>query len=535
MTRILLLRHGESEANRTHRFGGCRTDAELTDLGRSQAEMAAEYLTENYRISRVYASPLKRAQATGKAVADRLGLPITTEPDLREIDGGDWDGVPVCELLKKYPETHALWWTDIGMSQCPNGETFAETAERAKRIICKIAQDNAGQTVLCATHGVFVRAAVCAFYGTPMERAKDVPWPGNTSSTVIEFEEDGYRVVTYGYNGYLGDLATTIPKGYTPPYPLKLSFLPKERIWGGDRLVREFGKETDVAPLGETWELALRPDGQNTVLNGACKGYTLEDALIRMGSIKGPFDGKESRFPLLIKFIDAHDKLSVQVHPDDAYGTADGDMGKTEMWYVLDATPDAELVYGLADGVDKASFAEAVKAGKTEDVLRRVAVKKGDVFFIPAGLVHAIGAGILIAEIQQNSDLTYRVYDYDRRDANGNLRELHIEKALDTVRSYTEEEIASIRYSAADEKASEGLLAACPYFRVEKKAAAPGKPLFIEETDGFVSLLCTEGEGIMTVRDEDFAVKKGDSWLLPAGTPITRICGNAVFLISYAK
>lgn len=535
MTRILLLRHGESEANRSHRFGGCRTDAELTELGQRQAETAADYLTENYSITRVYASPLKRAQATGRAVADRLGLPMLTEPDLREIDGGDWDGVKVAELLERYPKEHGIWWTDIGMSQCPNGESFAEASVRAKRIICKIAEDNEGQTVLCATHGVFVRAAFCAFCGIPMSEAKDVPWPGNTSTTVIEFEGADYRVVTYGYNGYLGELATTIPNGYTPPYPLKLSFLPKERIWGGDRLVREFGKETDIAPLGETWELTLRADGQSTVLNGSCEGCSLEETLIRMGCIKEPYNGKDNRFPLLIKFIDAHDKLSVQVHPDDEYGTADGDMGKTEMWYVLDAAPGAELVYGLADGVSKAAFAEAVKAGKTDGALRRVAVKRGDVFFIPAGLVHAIGEGILIAEIQQNSDLTYRVYDYGRRDASGNLRELHIAKALDVIRSYTEEEIAAIRYSEAVGDIPEGLLAACPYFRVELQRALPSKPLFLEESNRFVSLLCTEGEGIMTVRGVDFPIKKGDSWFLPAGTPIARICGNAALLISSVK
>lgn len=535
MTRILLLRHGESEANRAHIYAGCRTNADLTELGRRQAELAAEYLIENYKIDRVYSSPLNRAQDTGRAVAEKLGLPMITEPDLREIDGGDWDGVHVAELLEKYPDTHGIWWTDIGMSQCPNGESFAEACLRAKRIITQIAKDNVGQTVLCATHGVFSRAAACAFYDTPMEEAKDVSWPGNTSTTVIEIEGDSYRVALYGYNDYLGDLATTIPNGYTPPYPLKLACLAKERIWGGDRLIREFGKESDVTPLGETWELTLRADGQNTVLNGSCKGCTLEDALIRMGCIKEPYNGKDNRFPLLVKFIDACDALSVQVHPDDAYGIADGDMGKTEMWYIVDAEEGAELVYGLAEGVSREDFAAAVKAGKTEDVLRRVTVKKGDVFFIPSGLVHAIGAGILIAEIQQNSDLTYRVYDYDRRDANGNLRELHVEKALDVTRPYTEEEITAIRYSDLSGEAPESLLADCPYFRVEKKDVIPSKPIFIEESSRFASVLCLDGEGIMTVRGENFTVKKGDSWFLPAGTPIARICGTAEILVSYAK
>jgi mannose-6-phosphate isomerase len=210
-------------------------------------------------------------------------------------------------------------------------------------------------------------------------------------------------------------------------------------------------------------------------------------------------------------------------------------MGKTEMWYIVAAEPGAELVYGLANGVDKSAFAEAVKAGKTDEVLHRVAVKKGDVFFIPSGLIHAIGAGILIAEIQQNSDLTYRVYDYDRRDADGNLRELHVAKALDVVRPYTEEEITAIRYSEAEGEIPEGLLADCSYFRVEKNHASESKPIFMDEAEQFCSLLFVEGEGSMTVHGENYHVKKGDSWFIPAGTPCVRICGDTDFLLATAK
>ncbi len=315
-------------------------------------------------------------------------------------------------------------------------------------------------------------------------------------------------------------------------YPMKIGYVPRSRIWGGDRLIRDFGKKSDELPLGESWELTVRADGMSLVENGVYAGKPLGDVLAELGpaSVAPEYDG--SHFPLLIKLIDATDRLSVQVHPDDVYGRADGDAGKTEMWYILDAAPGAELVYGLLDGIDTAAFAAAVRDGRTEECLRRVPVKRGDVFFIPSGLVHAIGAGILLAEIQQNSDLTYRVYDYNRRGTDGKLRQLHVEKALDVIRPYTEEEIYSIRYACGRPAAGEEgtLLSDCPYFRVLHSDGAGCTEG--EAAERFVSLLCVSGEGRLCAGDFSATVRKGDSWYLPAGLGRFFVEGEAELLLS---
>ena len=184
-------------------------------------------------------------------------------------------------------------------------------------------------------------------------------------------------------------------------YPLKLSAVFKEIIWGGTRLKEEYGKVCDLDKLAESWELTVRPDGMNVITNGEYAGMTL-----------GEYLGEEAKgFPLLIKLIDACDKLSIQVHPNDEYAMKnEGEYGKTEMWYIVDALPGSKLVYGLS-GYDPDTFRKALADGECEKYLNYVDVKKGDVFFIPSGCVHAIGAGILIAEIQQSSKVTYRVYD----------------------------------------------------------------------------------------------------------------------------
>ena len=214
--------------------------------------------------------------------------------------------------------------------------------------------------------------------------------------------------------------------------PVKLSPVFKDYLWGGTRLKTEFSKQSDMTPLAESWELSAHKDGQSTVAEGEYAGLTLTAYLDTVGrEVLGTNCEKYDYFPLLIKLIDAKGDLSVQVHPSDEYALEhEGEYGKTEMWYILDCDEGAALYYGFKEDTTREAYEAAIREGRLTDILNRVPVKRGDVFFIPAGTVHAIGAGILICEIQQNSNTTYRVYDYNRRDKDGNLRPLHVEKAL---------------------------------------------------------------------------------------------------------
>lgn len=294
-------------------------------------------------------------------------------------------------------------------------------------------------------------------------------------------------------------------------YPLKLSPAFKEIIWGGDRLKKDFGKVCDYEKLAESWELTCRYDGMNVIENGEYAGMTLADYL-----------GDQAKgFPLLIKLIDACDRLSIQVHPDDAYAKEkEGEFGKTEMWYIVDADPGAKLVYGLKD-YDKETFAAAAKDGTLEKYLNFVEVHKGDVFFIPSGCVHAIGAGILIAEIQQSSNVTYRVYDYNRVGKDGKLRPLHVEKALDVIVDYTPEQIEKIRFENGK---TEGSLANCKYFKVDRLVGEQE----LHADDSFLHVLCLDGEGTVG----GYPIKKGDSYYLPQGIGTVQVTGNPEIITS---
>ena len=313
-------------------------------------------------------------------------------------------------------------------------------------------------------------------------------------------------------------------------YPLKLIPVCKSAIWGGDRLKRAYGKTCDLSRLAETWELTLRQDCQNRIASGPAAGLTLGEYVEQAGNavVSPDYDG--SRFPLLIKFIDAADRLSVQVHPDDEYAARyESDPGKTEMWVVLEAAPGAELIAGLQDGITPELFAMAVDQGRTEAVLNRMPVKAGDVLFIPSGLLHAIGAGIVIAEIQQNSDLTYRVWDYNRPGLDGKPRQLHVEKALAVTRCFTQEQIEAIRYEAAPP--APGLLAACRYFRVRRTDPGPAFRFTVGDSS-FVSVLVIDGEGTLTHGGTFYPLCKGDSYFLPAGIGACTLTGNVSTLLT---
>ncbi len=312
-------------------------------------------------------------------------------------------------------------------------------------------------------------------------------------------------------------------------YPLKLSYLAKTALWGGNKLKEEYGKSSEHEKVSETWELSVREGDTCIIENGPAAGMLLSDYFADYGSAlvgKG-YDG--SRFPLLIKFIDARDCLSVQVHPDDTYALAnEKDPGKTEMWYVVEAEEGAELIYGLKDGVTREDFVAAVDAGDYNSVMGRVPVKAGETYFIPSGMLHAIGAGLLIAEIQQNSDLTYRVYDFDRKGADGKLRPLHVDKAKAVTRPFTEAEIDAVRYSHGLPE-DETVLADCPYFRVSRYEG--GLELCVAE-ESFLHLLCVEGEGCLICDKEKYPIEKGDSYFLPAGLGAVSVTGHATVLAS---
>ncbi|MBQ8174827.1 MAG: class I mannose-6-phosphate isomerase [Clostridia bacterium] len=315
-------------------------------------------------------------------------------------------------------------------------------------------------------------------------------------------------------------------------YPMKLTFSPKYRIWGGDRLAREYGKRSEIDRLGETWELSVRQDTMSLVENGIFAGKTLADVISTVGhdAVSPSYDG--THFPLLIKLIDARDDLSVQVHPDDAYAAArENDLGKTEMWVVLAAGEGAKLVFGLADGVDRTAFEQAVENGRIEDTLAFRPVHAGDVFFIPSGMIHAIGAGIVLAEIQQNSDLTYRVYDYDRRQSDGSLRELHIRQALDVVRPFTDDEVEAIRFEARIDQDGENTLAHCRYFRTERLHVT-NRVVLSADAKSFHALLCTEGVGSILFGGEEYPLKKGDCYFIPAKTGEYTLAGTLDVLIA---
>ena len=249
--------------------------------------------------------------------------------------------------------------------------------------------------------------------------------------------------------------------------PLLLKPAAKNYLWGGSRLNDDFGKEIPLSLLAETWECSTHPDGPSVVSGGEFDGKLLIDVLKEHPEFLGKHCEALGELPILIKFIDAKADLSVQVHPSDEYAKKyeNGQLGKTEMWYVLDAIKDSKLVYGLKHNCSKAVMRKAIEKGELEKHLQYVPIKKNDVFFIEAGTIHAIGAGALIAEIQENSNLTYRLYDYDRVDKNGNKRELHVDKALDVSNLNSMGEprqamrVLKYRPGVADE-----LLCRCKYF-----------------------------------------------------------------------
>ena len=319
-------------------------------------------------------------------------------------------------------------------------------------------------------------------------------------------------------------------------YPLLFQPIYKELIWGGARMAARYERELPSDSIGESWDVSCRDDDMSVVENGVLAGRTLGELIAedRAGLLGTALCGGAG-FPLLTKIIDAKDNLSVQVHPGDAYALEKENLpyGKTEMWYILDAPEGAALIIGLKDGVTKEDFRRAVEAGTVEDCLGRLPIAAGDVIFIPAGLVHAITAGVMLAEIQQNSDTTYRMYDYNRLGLDGKPRELHVAKSIDVtdfdglLRKETVPGL-TVRQDGMDVT----YYIACPYFAMEK-LVLDGRAACAANGERFVMLTCTEGQADVVTDSGRVTIVAGQTTLLPAAMGAYVLEGKAAILRSY--
>jgi len=317
----------------------------------------------------------------------------------------------------------------------------------------------------------------------------------------------------------------------TELYPLKFDTIYKEKLWGGEKISTVLGKDFSPLPnCGETWEVSGVKGNVSVVTEGALKGQPLTALIEQFGSqllggqVADRF-GKE--FPLLIKFIDANDDLSIQVHPDDQLAKERHDsFGKTEMWYIFQADEGAQLISGFNQTVSQAQYLEHLNAKTLDQILNYEQVQAGDVFFMPAGRVHSIGKGCLLAEIQQTSDVTYRIYDFDRKDADGNTRELHTELALEAI-DYQHYPSYKTQYQPQPNHAVE--LASCQYFETNLIQASTATARDYSQLDSFVIYICFEGSLTLKCRSGEYAIKKGEAVLLPATLQQAELLPNGNF------
>ncbi|MFL8939248.1 mannose-6-phosphate isomerase, class I [Rossellomorea oryzaecorticis] len=311
--------------------------------------------------------------------------------------------------------------------------------------------------------------------------------------------------------------------------PLFLQPVFQERIWGGTALKDQFNYDIPSDKTGECWAISGHPNGQSTVVNGEFAGKTIGELWNEHREL---FGGHPSPvFPLLTKILDANADLSVQVHPDDTYAKEheNGELGKTECWYIIDCDEGAEMIFGHTAGT-KEEFVSKIENGEWDELLRRIPVKPGDFFYVPSGTIHALCKGTLVLETQQSSDTTYRVYDYDRRDAEGNTRELHIEKSI---------EVTTIPHRNADVKPfvekSDGV-------EVTKFVEAEYFSVYKWQVDGYASFVqdqpfqlasVLDGEGTLKVQGESYSLKKGDHFILPADVETFEVEGKMDLIVSH--
>lgn len=320
----------------------------------------------------------------------------------------------------------------------------------------------------------------------------------------------------------------------TKPEPFLLQPAGKDYLWGGNRLHTLFGKQLPLHPLAETWECSTHPDGCSIVASGIDKGKTLAEVLQQHPEFLGTKTSATGDLPVLIKLIDAAKDLSVQVHPDDAYAQQyeHEPNGKTEMWYILEAEPGASLIYGFSKPMQPEQLDTCLKENTILSYLQKIPVKKGDVFLIPAGTVHAIGAGIVLAEIQQSSNLTYRLYDYNRTDATGKKRPLHIKKAKAVIQFSANQPPQTKQPMQQKNGYRVQCLCKCPYFCTTLLTiqTACDWTNYQPDSDTFQVLLCISGSGTMQTKENALSFQKGDCIFLPAHSSMERLTGTAELL-----
>ena len=319
---------------------------------------------------------------------------------------------------------------------------------------------------------------------------------------------------------------------YETFYPLQFDPIFKDRIWGGEKLKTQFKKPIVSKTTGESWELSAVEGAISVVCNGDFKGRPITDLIdsfpneILGTSVFARF-GKQ--FPLLFKFLDAKEDLSIQVHPNDALAKKrHNSLGKTEMWYVMQADEGAEIIVGFKENSTPEEYLKSLESKKLLSILNQIEVHQGEVFFLETGTVHAIGAGLLIAEIQQTSDVTYRLYDYDRKDGNGNKRELHIDLALEAI-NFQKTETQRIYFK---EENKSNPVVECPYFTTNFIPLTEKTEVF-KNGASFTVYMCVEGSFQITMGSVEYMYKKGDTILIPAALKNYFLSGNASILEIY--
>lgn len=309
--------------------------------------------------------------------------------------------------------------------------------------------------------------------------------------------------------------------------PLFLQSVMQEKIWGGTHLRDVFDYDIPSDHVGEYWAISAHPNGVSTIKNGRYAGQTLDVLYAEHRELFG--NRQEPVFPLLTKILDANDWLSVQVHPDDVYGLEhEGELGKTECWYIIAAEPGAEIIYGH-NAKSKEELRQQIESKDWENLLTKVPVKAGDFFYVPSGTMHAIGAGIMVLETQQSSDTTYRVYDFDRKDDQGNLRELHLEKSIDVLNIGEPANSRPVTTKVDDLKST--LLVASDFFAVYKWEIS--SKAYFEKTADYSLFSVLDGQGSLLVDGQEYPIAKGSHFILPSDVQAWEIQGELELIVSH--
>ncbi|WP_242258403.1 mannose-6-phosphate isomerase, class I [Streptococcus thoraltensis] len=309
--------------------------------------------------------------------------------------------------------------------------------------------------------------------------------------------------------------------------PLFLAPVMQEKIWGGSRLAQEYGYEIPSNHTGECWAISAHPNGVSTIKNGKFKGMGLDELYKNHPDVFG--HPHSTVFPLLTKILDANDWLSVQVHPDDEYAMIhEGELGKTECWYILSAEEGAEIIYGH-NAKSKEELAQMIESGDWEHLLTRIPVKAGDFYYVPSGTMHAIGKGIMILETQQSSDTTYRVYDFDRKDDQGNLRELHLKQSVDVMTIGQPQNSTPAKLIVGGLTST--LLVANPFFMVYNWKVS--RSVAMQQTAPYLLVSVIDGEGHITVDNGIFCIRKGDHFIIPNQVKSWEFDGKIDMIVSH--